>query len=229
LNGLLSPQIFWRVAYFTEHLMIKNTDLIKNNVTLSQIQVIKAFAELGATKKLFEVFWAGQYIRIIDTALVEYQHSLPFEKSIKIGATSWLSGRVIENNAYLVYAIYKEIAPDNVALIRNVSPEELSLVTSIYNIKYHSSSPLIITKIYSLLNGLIKSKAKHDNKLSDKLEGISFHNCACGNTFIARQSTVTATCQWCRSKIKKLIPKGTKHYEPPYIDISSISRMIPSS
>lgn len=229
MSGLHLHQIFWRVAYFTERHMIKNSDLIKNNVNLSQIQVIKAFAELGATRKLFEVFWAGQYIRIIDTALVEYQHSLPFEKSIKIGATSWLSGRVIENNAYLVYAIYKEIAPDNADLIRNTSPEELSLVTTIYNIKYHLSAPLIITKVYSLLNGLIKSKANPETKLSNKLEGISFHNCSCGNPFIARRSTATATCQWCRSKIKKLTPKGKKNYEPPYINMSSVALMCPSS
>jgi hypothetical protein len=206
---------------------MENTTLLKDNVNYTQIKTIKSFAELGATKKLFVMFWAGQYIRIIDTALAQYQHALPFEKSIKIGATSWLSGRVIENNAYLIYSLYKQIAPDNVDLLRAVTPEELSLVTSIYNIKYHKSSPMIITKVFSLLNGLIKGNSKQEQRLSLKLEGISLHNCSCGNPFIARCSTATATCQWCRSKIKKVTPKNRSKAIPSNINIASISRMNP--
>lgn len=201
--------------------------LIKNKVNLAQIKQIKAFTELGATKKLFEIFWAGQYIRVVENALEEYSHGLPFEKSTKIGATSWLSGRHFENVAYLVYSIYKAISPENKTLCRSISPEELSRVTLIYNIKYHNISPLIITKVYSLLNGLAKNKMDSCSTFSRKMEGISFHECRCGNVFIARCSTVTATCQWCRSKIKKShINRGQKLIPKP-IDINAIANMNP--
>lgn len=209
--------------------MIKNAKLIKDNVNYTQVKCIRSFTELGATKKLFDVFWAGQYIRIIDTALALYPQALPFEKSIKIGATSWISGRVIENNAYLVFAIYKQIAPDNSELLRDITPAELSLVTTIYNIKYYNSSTMIITKVFSLLNGLIKGNCEHDQGNIRKSEGISVYNCACGNYFVARCSTAAATCQWCRSKIKKITRKPMIQHESPTINIWAISRLTPNN
>lgn len=206
-----------------------NNKLIKDKVNFEQIKQIKAFAELGATKKLFELFWAGQYIRIIDNAIDEYSHVLPFEKSTKIGATSWVIGRHVENIAYLVYSIYKVVAPDNCSLERSPTPEELSILTSIYNIKYHSNSPLIITKVYSLLNGLTKNKLDPPQVSPKKLSGIGFHKCRCGNEFIARCSTVTASCQWCRSKIKKVAFNEEVKHVPSAINIQSISLMTPNS
>lgn len=212
--------------------MQTTTQVIKGNVNLKQINLIKAFAELGATKKLFENFWAGQYIRIIDTALDEYEHAFPFEKSIKVGATSWLTGRALENNAYLIYAIYKTVAPYNANLEKALLPDDLSLVATIYNIKYHNNSPMIITKVHSLLNGLIKSKYEPVKTLLSKQEGISLHKCLCGNAFVARCSTATATCQWCRSKIKKLEKKRANDHlngKPDMINMSVIARMLPAS
>jgi hypothetical protein len=212
--------------------MQKTTQVIKGNVNLTQIKLIKTFAELGATKKLFEYFWAGQYVRIIDTALDEYEHVFPFEKSIKMGATSWLSGRVVENNAYLIYSIYKIVAPHNADLDKALEPDDLSLVATIYNIKYYNNSPLIITKVHSLLNGLIKSKFAPIKTFISKQEGISLHKCACGNTFVARCSTATATCQWCRSKIKFLAKrKNIENHQnkPIMMNISAIALMYPDT
>jgi hypothetical protein len=211
--------------------MNKSLNLIKDNINLTQIHEIKAFTELGSTKKLFEIFWAGQYNRVIDTALIEYKLSFPFEKSMHLGATSWISGRVNENNAYLVYAIYKEVAPDNSELNRKVNPNELSLVAKIFNIKYHRTSPLNITKVYSLLNCLI-NKNDSSNNLHQKNEGVSFHDCSCGNHFIARCSTATATCQWCRSKIKRLSSERklkNENHVSSGINMSVITRMVPSN
>lgn len=212
--------------------MQTTTDVLKGNVNLKQINLIKSFAELGATKKLFESFWAGQYVRIIDTALDEYEHAFQFEKSIKVGATSWLTGRALENNAYLIYSIYKTVAPHNANLDKALLPDDLSLVATIYNIKYHYNSPLIITKVHSLLNGLIKSKFTPVKTIISKQEGISLHKCLCGNTFVARCSTATATCQWCRSKIKKLertkVFEG-KHNKPELMNISIVARMSPTA
>jgi hypothetical protein len=209
--------------------MITPIKLVKDNVNLEQILQIQAFAELGATKKLFELFWAGQYIKVIETAMNQYSHALPFEKSIKIGSTSWITGRSLENTAYLVYAIYKEVAPDNSSFARHITPEELVLVTKVYNIKYHNHSPLIITKVYSVLNGILKGNLTPNKSFVSKLEGISQHQCSCGSTFIARCSTVTASCHWCRSKIKKAPKRGSVKRTNKAINISSISRMTPGS
>ena len=210
--------------------MQPNIPVLKDNANLTQVDRINNFAELGATKKLFEFFWAGQYLRIIDTAMTEKSHAFEFEKSIKIGSTSWLTGRVLENTAYLIYALYKEVCPENSELTEALKPEDLLLVTILYNVRFHNNAPMIITKVYSLLNGLIKSNSASPKPIVCRQEGISLHQCSCGNAFIARCSTVTASCQWCRSKIQKLERKsnsGKPQLSPSIVNISMIARLIP--
>lgn len=210
--------------------MQKDLTVLKDNANVTQVDRIKNFAELGATKKLFDLFWAGQYLRIIDTAMTEHEHAFEFEKSIKIGSTSWLTGRVLENSAYLIYALYKEVAPDNSDLRDALKPDDLLLVTTLYNVRFANSSPIIITKVHSLLSSLIKNNSAPAKTIISRQEGISLHQCTCGNVFIARCSTVTASCQWCRSKIKKLDRqnKSTRpKHTPVQVKISSVARMTP--